>query len=153
MATFLVLFYFTFPFSSTVVYENGQVYVKAGERLRSPQRSILKYMPLDSKKKKKKPPDWPSYYREVYCQRDTTNEIQKQKKLPLEIGPIFYHETVEFFFKSVLDLGSYQEEGDINVLLFLFLLSRSFTFTLYLMYVDLTRSVLMYCVLFVSVRR
>jgi hypothetical protein len=48
-------------------------------------------------------PDWPSYYREVYRQRDATNKIRKQKKLPLEIGPIFYHETVEFFFESVLD--------------------------------------------------
>jgi hypothetical protein len=42
-------------------------------------------------------PDWQSYRREVYRQRDATNEIREKKKLPLETGPIFYHETLEYY--------------------------------------------------------
>jgi hypothetical protein len=41
--------------------------------------------------------DWLSYRREVYRQRDATNEIREKKKLPLETGPIFYHEKLEYY--------------------------------------------------------
>jgi hypothetical protein len=41
--------------------------------------------------------DWRSYRTEIYRQRDKTNEIREKKKLPLETGPIFYHETVDYF--------------------------------------------------------
>jgi hypothetical protein len=92
-------------------------------------------------------PNWPSYYREVYRQQDATNEIRKQKKLPLKTGPLFYHETVEFFFELVLDLDLDQDQIDSDVLLFLFLLSQCFNFMFYLMYRDLTCSVLMSCCL------
>jgi hypothetical protein len=42
-------------------------------------------------------PDWRSYRKEVYHQRDIINEIWEKKKLPLETGPIFYHETLEYY--------------------------------------------------------
>jgi hypothetical protein len=44
--------------------------------------------------------DWRSYRTEIYRQRDKTNEIREKKKLPLETGPIFYHETVEYFYEQ-----------------------------------------------------
>jgi hypothetical protein len=44
--------------------------------------------------------DWRSYRTEIYRQRDKTNEIRKKKKLPLETGPIFYHETVDYFYEQ-----------------------------------------------------
>jgi hypothetical protein len=37
---------------------------------------------------------------EIYRQRDKTNEIREKKKLPLETGPIFYHETVDYFYEQ-----------------------------------------------------
>jgi hypothetical protein len=43
--------------------------------------------------------DWRSYQTEIYRQRDKTNEI-REKKLPLETGPIFYHETVDYFYEQ-----------------------------------------------------
>jgi hypothetical protein len=42
-------------------------------------------------------PDWRSYRKEVYRQRDVINELREKKKLPLETGPIFYHETLEYY--------------------------------------------------------
>jgi hypothetical protein len=44
--------------------------------------------------------DWRSYRTEIYRQRDKTNEIREKKKLPLETGPIFYHETVDYFYEQ-----------------------------------------------------
>jgi hypothetical protein len=61
---------------STLVYENGQVYVKAGERLSSPQRSMLKYMPLIQKKKKKKKKTYPFRQKDqANGKRQTTNGL------------------------------------------------------------------------------
>jgi hypothetical protein len=44
--------------------------------------------------------DWRSYRTEIYRQRNKTNKIREKKKLPLETGPIFYHETVEYFYEQ-----------------------------------------------------
>jgi hypothetical protein len=41
--------------------------------------------------------DWRTYQMEVYRQRDTQNEVRKQKKLPPLTGAIFHHETVEYY--------------------------------------------------------
>jgi hypothetical protein len=43
--------------------------------------------------------DWRSYRIEVYHQRDVANEVREKKKLPLETGPIFFHETLEYYLE------------------------------------------------------
>jgi hypothetical protein len=75
--------------------------------------------------------DWQSYRTEIYWQHDETNEIRKKKKLPLEEGPIFYHEMVEYSMSKTLSLKRRRRSGRGEGFHFLIFLCYQFHFSMF----------------------